>query len=314
MKKILINNQSGKRIDKFLKEEVFLDMEITRGEIIRQIKNGKVLANNKIIKPSYMLKENDKIEIDFDYSNKKELELNSDLDISIIYEDENIIVLDKPAGIQVHPDVNEKKNTLVNFLLYKYPEIKNVHDDSHGSDFRPGIVHRLDKDTSGVIIVAKNKKTYLELKRKFREREIEKKYWVIVYGEMEDDEGVIEKPIARASNYKKQVIAGEKTKTKIREAKTYYKVIKKFNNYSLIEAAPKTGRMHQIRIHLSSVGHPVVGDKLYFFRNTKDKLGAKRQLLHAKKIKFELFGEEKTFESEIPDDFGDFLSKLDEQK
>ena len=315
VKKIIITKEnSGQRIDKFLAVELF---SYTRGEIIRMIKNGEIKVNGKNIKPSYALKERDKISVKRKTKSEK-LIPNDNIEVKIIYKDENIIVVDKPAGIKVHPSSFEEDDTLVNFLIAKFPEIKNVSDGSPGSDLRSGIAHRLDKDTSGIMIVARNQKAFSELKRLFQERKIEKKYLALVFGKLKDKKGIIIKPIARAGNYKKQVIAGRKTKTKIREAVTEYKVIKEFDNYSLVEVVPKTGRMHQIRVHFFSLGNPIVGDKIYKlkskvqpFSSSRLILNAKRQLLHSESIKFELKGNKYSFQSEIPDDFINFLRNLD---
>lgn len=310
MKKIIINkNNAGVRLDKFLKQEAFLNLEVTRGEIIRKIKNGEVLVNDKKTKPSYILKENDEIRYKIPASpaggqeTRNKLIPNPNIKIKIIYQDKNIVVVDKPAGVSVHPAKSDEKDTLANFLIYKFPEIKNIHDDSEDSYLRPGIVHRLDKDTSGVMVVARNQKTFEEFKKLFKEHKVEKKYLALVYGKLENKEGIIEKPIARAATYKKQVIAGRKTKTKIREAVTRYKVLKEYENYSLVEAMPKTGRMHQIRIHLFSIGHPIVGDKIYKTKRMAIPQGVARQLLHAKSLSFKLLGKQYNFQADLPQDF-----------
>jgi 23S rRNA pseudouridine1911/1915/1917 synthase len=235
---------------------------------------------------------------------------NSKIKINVLHTDENIIVINKPAGLQVHPSSTEKEKTLVNGLLAKFPEIKDVHDESLGAFLRPGIVHRLDKDTSGVMIIARNKKAYFELKKLFQDRKIHKKYVALVFGQLREKKGIITKAIARSSDYKKQVIAGEKTKTKIRSAVTKFKVIQKYSDYSLVEAMPMTGRMHQIRIHFFSIGHPVVGDKKYQFKKQPLK-SADRQLLHAETIDFQLFGQPFSFSAPIPKDFTDFLANLE---
>ena len=311
MKKIIISeNNSGLRLDKFLVRE-FFSLGMTRGKIIRAIKAGEVLVNGKVKKPGYLLKEGDITEANMKKTRfKSSLKSSPAPEIKIIYEDENIIAVDKPAGIQVHPDHNEKKNTLVNWLVYRFPEIKNVRDSSVGAELRPGIVHRLDKDTSGVMVVARNMKSFGELKNLFKEHKAEKKYLALAQGILKNKRGIIDSPIARAGNYKKQTIAGRKTRTKIREAVTRYKVLKEFDGYSLLEVIPKTGRMHQIRVHLFSIGHPVVGDKLYKlkqklqpFSDSSLSLEVPRQMLHAESIEFELFGKNYSFSSPLPDDF-----------
>ncbi|MFA5776929.1 MAG: RluA family pseudouridine synthase [Parcubacteria group bacterium] len=300
-------NNIGVRIDKFLAQEFF---SLSRGEIIRNIKEGKILVNKEIIKPSYKLKENDEIESNVSFK-REEVIPNDGIKLNIIYSDDNIIVINKQAGIQVHPDSNERKNTLANALVSKFPEIKDVHDESLGAYLRPGIVHRLDKDTSGVMIIARNQKTFDELKEMFQERKIHKKYVAIVYGQLKDKKGIITKAIARSESYKKQSIAGAKTKTKVRGAVTEYKQLKRFNSYSLVEARPLTGRMHQIRIHLFSIGHPVVGDKLYKLKSIKANILAKRQLLHAEETDFTLFGKKFRFSAPLPEDFNVFLKNID---
>lgn len=300
-------NNIGIRIDKFLAQEFF---SLSRGEIIRNIKEGKILVNKEIIKPSYHLKENDEIKSNISFE-REEVTPNNEIKLNIIYNDENIIVVNKPAGIQVHPDSNERKNTLANALISKFPEIKDVHDEALGSYLRPGIVHRLDKDTSGIMIVARNQKTFNELKEMFQKGKINKKYVALLYGQIKDKKGIITKAIARAGNYRKQTVAGAKTKTKIRGAVTEYKQLKRFNEYSLIEAHPLTGRMHQIRIHFFSIGHPVVGDKLYKLKSIKENDLAKRQLLHAERIDFTLFGQKFSLRAPLPEDFNVFLKNID---
>lgn len=313
MKKIVITNeQAGKRIDKFLATEFF---SCSRGELARKIKNGEVMANKKNVKPSYVLQESDVLEIR-NLEKKNEVIPNKDIKLDIIFEDKNIVVINKPAGTSVHPSSKEKENTIANVLVAKYPEIRTVHDESADAWMRPGIVHRLDKETSGVMVIAKNTKTLEELKRIFKHHLAQKKYVAICQGIFEDKEGIIEKPIARSSSYRKQVIAGRKTRTKVREAVTGYKVIKESEGYSYVEIVPKTGRMHQIRIHLSSIGHPIVGDAVYLKKRKRKQKDAetsknsKRHLLHAKELRFSLFGKKYVFSSLVPEDFEKFLASM----
>lgn len=307
MEKIIVDaKNAGQRVDKFLKKEFFL---YTRGEIIRRIKKGDVNVNEKVVKPSYILEEEDVLTLnDFDHEVKEEgLEANSEVELNILFENEYFLVVDKPAGLQVHPGFKNEKNTLVNGLLAKYPEIANVHDDSEGSELRPGIVHRLDRDTSGVMVIARTMETFAALKGLFKSREVEKKYLAIVEETFATKSGKIEKPIARATNYRKQVIARPNTKTIVRNAETNYKVIEECKNYSMVEVLPKTGRMHQIRVHMASIGHPVVGDRIYGKKDSKNALNeTKRQLLHANILKFELFGKKYEFLAPMPEDFEKF--------
>lgn len=305
---VIINEiDNGKRLDKFLVNLGLKELEFnnfSRGEFSKSIKNGSVLVNGKVQKPSYKINIGDKINIQME---KKEEKLipNSKIKLEVIFENNDFLAINKPAGIQVHPDFNEKENTIVNGLVAQYPEISELEDDhTYSYQMRPGIVHRLDKETSGVLIIAKNKKSFLEFKKMFQEKTIQKKYLAIVYGILENKEGEINKPLARTTNYRKQTIAGKKTKTKIREALTNYKVIQEFkNNFSLLEVSPKTGRTHQIRVHLSSIGHPIVGDNLYYKKIFPRFEIGKRHLLHASEIEFELWREKYHLTSPTPDDF-----------
>jgi 23S rRNA pseudouridine1911/1915/1917 synthase len=313
MKKIIIDEQgAGERIDKFLKEEFFLDMETTRGDVIRAIREGQILLNNKSVKPSYILKEQDTVMIDIQ-KEKEEVIPNKNIKLEIIFQDADFVIVNKPAGLQVHPSDTEKENTLVNALIVNFPEIKDVQDGSEGSWMRPGIVHRLDKDTSGAMVVAKNRKTFDELKRQFADREVEKNYVAVVYGNLAKKEGVVDAAIARAASFKKQKIARGKTKGTARPAVTEYKLLKRYDGFDFVEALPKTGRMHQIRVHLASLGNPIIGDAKYKRRNLICPEGIKRQLLHAQKLKFELWGQKYEFEAHVPDDFAAFLQSLDEK-
>lgn len=223
--------------------------------------------------------------------------------IKIIYEDDNILAVNKPAGLLVHgPD------SLVDWLIEKYPEIKKVGEDPE----RPGIVHRLDKDTSGVLLVAKNQKEFEYLKKQFQDRKIKKKYIALVEGNIKDKEGIINLPIAKSkSDFRKRSAVG-KTIGKEREAVTEYKVIKKFEKFTLVEAYPKTGRTHQIRVHFKAIGHPVVCDKLYGPKKQICPSGLTRQFLHANAIEFNLpDGSRLQLEADLPRDLQNALDMLD---
>jgi 23S rRNA pseudouridine1911/1915/1917 synthase len=315
MQKIIITkDSSGERLDKFLSGGILFDGKITRSEISRQIKAERILVNGNKVKSGYVLKNNDEITYDFIFTEEKILLPKENKKLSIIFSDENIIVIDKPAGMQVHPDDNQKENTLVNYLMAQFPEIEGVCDETKEGKLRPGIVHRLDKDTSGVIVIAKNIETFTELKRQFQDKEIEKKYQAIVYGVPSPAEDIIKKSLARSADYRRQVVAGRKTRTKIREAITEFRTLKTLDdNFALLEVSPKTGRMHQIRVHLTFIGHPIVGDKKYFLRGIKRLDSARRQLLHAQSISFTLFGNTYDFSSPLPADFLDFGFFLDEK-
>lgn len=223
----------------------------------------------------------------------------------IIYQDNDLIIIDKPAGLTVHPTKPEQTNTLVDQLISDYPEIKKVGDDP----LRPGIIHRLDKDTSGLIIIAKNNKSFQSLKKQFQERKVIKKYLALVYGKVKDDRGTVTKSISFSKkDYKKRsALLDNKSKS----AWTEYQVIQRFDDYTLLEVLPKTGRTHQIRIHLKSIGHPIVGDKQYKFKRQKTITGLSRQFLHAQYLKFNMLdGKIAEFKSELPKDLETILLKL----
>lgn len=228
--------------------------------------------------------------------------------IRVIYEDKNFLAVYKPAGTLTHSaqlriknvELRIEKPTLVDWLLKHYPEIKNVGDESQT---RPGIVHRLDKDTSGVILIARNQKYFEYLKNLFQTRQIKKTYLALVYGKLEPKTGVIKKPISLKSGaIKRTVWKGRLEK----EAITEYKVIKSFPLFSLVEVMPKTGRTHQIRVHLSSIGHSIVGDSLY--GSKENPFGLKRQFLHAKSLEFSPEeGKRIKIEAELPEDLKEIL-------
>lgn len=224
--------------------------------------------------------------------------------IKIIYEDENILVIDKPAGLVVQPEQSKISTTLIDYLLKIRPEIKDVGEDP----VRPGLVHRLDKNTSGLMIIAKNNQVFAELKRKFQEHKIQKTYTALVIGQLKEKEGIIDKPIGRGKSRVKQSTTFIVTKE--RPAITKYKVIKEYSQFSLVEAYPKTGRMHQIRVHFASIGHPIAADNLYGFKRQPKIEGLNRQFLHASAIEFELFGKKYHFKADLPNDLQEALNQL----
>ncbi|MEK7568363.1 MAG: RluA family pseudouridine synthase [Patescibacteria group bacterium] len=229
----------------------------------------------------------------------------------IIYESKNFIVVDKPAGLLVHPTAVSRELTLVDWVLKKYPEIKSVGDNP---EIRPGIVHRLDKDTSGVILIARNQNYFEYLKKLFQTRLMKKTYLVLAYGKLEPKTGTIEKPIAIKSGTIKRTVWMKKSKD-AKEAITEYEVLKYFKaardlpHFSFLRAVPKTGRTHQIRIHLASIGHPIVGDSLY--GKKENHFGLKRQFLHAESLEFNTAeGRRIKIEAELPEELKNIISKL----
>jgi len=227
----------------------------------------------------------------------------------ILYENDDLLVIEKPAGIIVFSEKETSEKTLIDYLLEKFPYLKNV-----GKPPRYGIVHRLDKDTSGILLVAKNENTLFYLQKQFKERKVIKKYLVLVVGVLKENQGRIETLIGRSpKNRQKQRIflPFEPHSIRKRKAITEYKVPQRFQNYTLVEAIPKTGRKHQIRAHFSYLGHPILGDKIYSFKNQPVPGGLKRHFLHASYLKIKLpNGKEKEFKSDLPEDLKEVLEIL----
>jgi 23S rRNA pseudouridine1911/1915/1917 synthase len=234
----------------------------------------------------------------------------------ILYEDKHVFVFNKPAGLMVHADGRTKEATLSDMLLKKYPKMKNVGEpmrftDKEGEEkiiYRPGIVHRLDKDTSGALVVAKNQKAFEFLKKQFQERTVTKKYLAVVYGNVKNDKGVIDRPIGRSKSDFRKWSATRGARGEMREAVTEYKVLKRFHDrkgepFTLLEVSPKTGRTHQIRVHLKAINYSIVGDKLYGGARLAA-LGFKRTALHAGSVSFETSpGKKVTVLAPLPADF-----------
>lgn len=233
--------------------------------------------------------------------------------IKIIYEDANLIVCDKPAGIIVFPEGNNPpvggEKTLIDYILEKYPELKNA-----GQPPRYGVVHRLDKDTSGLILAAKTNQALFFLQKQFKTRRVEKKYIALVVGNIKEEKGIIETLIGRSPKDKRKQKAffiGEPGSNGKREAITEYKVLERFEKYTLLEAIPKTGRKHQIRCHLAHIHHPIAGDKMYGFKNQPNPEELTRHFLHAAYLKLELpNGQIKEFKSDLPEELQKVLNKL----
>ena len=302
MKEFIVkDDEVGKRIDSYLSNK---DNEISRVAVQRLIKNDKILVNGKSTKASYKVQENDSIKVEEE--KPKEISLKpQDIPVEIIYEDKDIIVVNKPKGMVVHPANGNPDGTLVNSLM-------SICKDSLsgiGGEIRPGIVHRLDKDTSGVIVVAKNDKAHINLSEQIKNHKVEKTYIALVKGVVKANEATIDMPIGRSTKDRKKMAVTKTGKNAI----THFKVIKRFHNYSLLEVKIETGRTHQIRVHLSQIGYPIVGDTTY--SNGKNEWGIKGQCLHAKSLKFKhpITGKEMFLEAKMPEYFEEVINELDKE-
>ena len=301
MKNSFINEGEEQRLDLFLLDKL---NGVPRSQIKKSIDDNLVLVNGKVAtKSGVKVKNGDKI--DFELEEKKELSATpEDIDLDIVFENDNLLVINKPQGLCVHPAVGNYSGTLVNALAY---HVKNLSDIN--GEYRPGIVHRLDKDTSGLLIVAKNNIAHENLAKQIKTKVCKRYYIALLEGNLKQDEGTVETFLARSEKDRKKY---EVSVNKGKYAITNYKVLKRYQGYSLVEFELKTGRTHQIRVHAKYLGHPVVGDRTYGFnKNYKDLKG---QLLHAYKLKFyePTTNEELNFEVDLPDYFKKFLNSLTE--
>ena len=294
------NVTPGERLDKWLARQL---PDHSRTEIQRWIKDGLVRVNGRASKPGYKLEPGDVVEVDVPAAVPYLDVTPEPIPLDIVYEDEDLLVIDKPAGMVVHPAPGHTRGTLVNAILYHCPDLQGI-----GGVERPGIVHRLDKDTSGLILVAKNDKTHRELQRQFKEREVEKAYLALVEGQLHPPLGRIEAPIGRDRHHRKRMTVTRDG----REAITEYTVLKHFDDYTLVEARPLTGRTHQIRVHFAFIGHPLAGDTVYGRRKQRLKPWLQRHFLHAHRLSFRLprTGERVTFTSPLPADLQAVLERL----
>ena len=299
---------SGQRIDKFLTAKA---KNISRSHIQNIIGKEKVKVNGRVVSKHYRLAENDHISVESPGEDDSHTDVEPQkINLKIIYEDKYLLAISKKPGMLTHPVPGFKKDTLVNALLYHYDKLSNLP----GKD-RAGIVHRLDKDTSGLLIIAKDDNTHRLLSDKFKEREIKKTYAALVWGNFSEKNGEIILPIGRSRlDRKKMSISIDKG----REAVTRFEVVEEFKDTTLLDIHPETGRTHQIRVHLSYIGHPIIGDETYGTNQSKKmsaELGLERQFLHAKRLEFihPVTGEKLVLEDKLPADLSRCLKALREK-
>lgn len=296
-----IVEESGKRLDAYITS---IDSEITRTAAQRLIEQGNILVNGEKKKTAYKVSNGDIITIEKE--EPKEIELKAqNIPIDIIYEDDDIIVVNKPKGMVVHPANGNPDGTLVNAIM----AICKDSLSGIGGEIRPGIVHRLDKDTSGLLIVAKNDKAHVNMSEQIKNHEVKKTYIALVRGVVKENEATIDMPIGRSTSDRKKMAV---IKTG-RNALTHIKVLKRYNKYTLLQVNIETGRTHQIRVHLSHIGYPIVGD--YTYSNGKNEFGVVGQCLHAKCLEFKhpITGAEMKLEAPLPKYFEEIIQKLDNE-
>ena len=288
----IVEDNEGVRLDNYLVN--YLD--ISRSKIQKLIKEEKVTVNGKFVSSSYSVKMGDSINVDDSFTYEEDI-IPEDIPLDIIYEDDDLLIINKESGMVVHPAAGHYHGTLVNALLYKYPL-------NSGDKLRPGIVHRLDKDTSGLMVVAKNEWTHEKLSEMISKKEVERKYLAIVSGVIKNDSGTIDAPIGRDSHNRQKMAISENGKESI----THFKVLERYHNNTLIEGKLDTGRTHQIRVHMAYIGFPVLNDPLYG-RGKSNEFG---QMLHSYSIKFNhpRTGKELSFTVDVPREFQEELDKL----
>ena len=293
----LIVDINDERIDTYLSKK----LNISRSKVGKMLENN-ILVNDKKVKNSYTVKENDKIKIT-EYIEEELSSLPQKMDLNIIYEDNDVIVVNKKNGMVVHPAIGNTKDTLVNGLLYYSKELSKKN-----GEFRPGIVHRIDAYTTGLLMVTKNDKAHDFLSKQLSEKTVHRKYIALVWGVIKNDTGTIDAPIGRDNNDRKKMTV---TANNSKEAITHFKVLKRLKNVTLIELQLETGRTHQIRVHMNYIGYPIVNDPVYGKRKLIDNTG---QCLHAKELGFIHPTNLKymEFNSELPECFNNILTKLEE--
>lgn len=300
--KIKVETTEGYRLDYFV--ALNLD-ELSRSYVKKLIKEGLVLVNDEKSKSSYNVQNGDNIQVSIPKPKKIEA-MPEDIPIDIVYEDHDLVIVNKPQDMVVHPAAGNMDGTLVNSLLFNVSNLSSIN-----GCIRPGIVHRLDKDTSGLIIVAKNDISHRKLSDSLKNRDVKRVYKALVHGRVKTDSGTIDAPIGRHPVHRKRMAVTQKnSKTAI----THYTVLDKYKDFTLIELSLESGRTHQIRVHMSYINHPVVGDPVY--SRGKNKFGLEKQMLHAYKVGFNhpVTGEYIEFIQDVPKYFKEILAKLENER
>ncbi len=300
---IVKEEEQGNRIDSYLTKQ---KKDFSRVAIQRLIEEKKILVNNKPTKASYKIQKDDEITVEKE--EPKEVEIKAqNIPIEVIYEDKDIIVVNKPKGMVVHPANGNPDGTLVNSLM----AICKDSLSGIGGEIRPGIVHRIDKDTSGILIVAKNDKAHINLSEQIKNHEVKKTYIAMVRGIVKEKEATIKMPIGRSTKDRKKMSVTKNGK----EAITHFKVMERYpkHNCTLLEVKIETGRTHQIRVHLAEIGYPIIGDMVY--SNGKNEWGIEGQCLHAKSLVFKhpTTGKEMFLEAELPEYFKEMISGMEKE-
>lgn len=295
---IVEQSYEGTRVDQYISDNI---SELSRTYIKKLIDDGKITVNAKQVKASYKLQEKDVVLVELPKPEPLEIEPQN-IPLDIVYEDDHVLIVHKAQGMVVHPAPGNYKDTLVNALLYHIEKLSDIN-----GVLRPGIVHRIDKDTSGLLAVAKSDLAHKSLSAQLKEHTITRKYTALVEGIIQEETGIIDAPIGRHSKDRKKMTVTDRN---AKNAKTHFKVLKRFNKYTLVECRLETGRTHQIRVHMSYIDHPVVGDLTYGLK--RQKLYSKGQLLHASTIGFDHpeTGEYMEFNCPIPEYFEKVLQDL----
>lgn len=295
---IVFSNESSERIDKFLMSEL---SDISRTNIQNMIAENYILVNGEAVKSNYKLKKDDVVTVKHKEPEVLDV-IKQDIPVNIIYQDADLLVVNKEKGMVVHPSVGHKDGTLVNALMFHVDNLSTIN-----GVVRPGIVHRIDKDTSGLLIVAKNDKAHVKLSEMIANKEVKRKYYALVHGVIKHDYGTIDAPIARNPRERKEMAIIDEGKPSI----THFQVIERYEKYTLIECELETGRTHQIRVHMKYINHPLVGDPVYGPRKTLDTNG---QMLHSKSLEFihPITDDRIELDTDLPTYFVEVLKKLEQ--